>query len=365
VVRSLTRPEHGHYDTVIAGAGPAGIMAAREAAARGSVLLVETSKLPRDKSCGGMLHPDAQAFIAPFGPVPPEIILEPDHVNFRYVDWDRGVRKPTSTRFLNVDRPGFDSWLLRTLPPGVELVEGWALETFTQDEHGVRVTLSGAEGQRRVYCDNLVGTDGARSVVRRTLGIGSVAMYVTLQDWVRLDGEIEPFFDCIYMRDIGDCFAYGYIVPKGDKAIVGSVYYPKTRRPHEKQDYTLRILREAMPQLKETVRREAWVALQVRSKGDVVLGKQRVLLAGEAGGFMSPTSGEGISYALTSGSLAGKAVAASSPDAALAAYVATTRPLQRDIRRRLRFLPIMESDFGKYLGGMTPTPIVSYMTRGL
>ncbi len=365
MVQPLAAPIREHYDTVVAGAGPAGVMAAREASARGSVLLVEPSQLPRDKSCGGMLHPDTQAFLAPFGPVPSDIILTPEHVSFRYVDWDRGIRKPTSTRFLNVDRPGFDSWLMTTLPANVDLVQGWGLETFTQNEVVVRVTLSGVDGERRVLCHNLIGADGARSAVRRILGVGSVATYVTLQDWVTLDGEIAPFFDCIYVRDIGDCFAYSYVVPKGNTAIVGSVYYPKTRRPHEKQDYTLDVLRRAMPQLKETVRREAWVALQVRSMEDVVCGKQRVLLAGEAGGFMSPTSGEGISYALRSGSLAGRAVAASEPHAALGAYAASARPLLRDIRRRLRFLPIMESNLGKYLGGLTPTPIVSYMTRGL
>ena len=34
-----------------------------------------------------------------------------------------------------------------------------------------------------------IGADGARSAVRRGLGIGSVATYVTLQDFVELDGE--------------------------------------------------------------------------------------------------------------------------------------------------------------------------------
>jgi flavin-dependent dehydrogenase len=365
LVQSNPRPSAERYDTVVAGAGPAGIMAARAAAERGNVLLVESSRIPRNKSCGGMLHEWTQEFLEPFGPIPEDIILSPRHVNFRYHDWDRDIKKPTSTRFLNVDRPGFDKWLLHTLPDTVELVEGCSLETLAQDAGGVRIELH-AEGEKfTVACANLVGADGARSVVRRTLGIGSVATYVTLQDWVHLDGELEPFFDCIYMRDIGDSYAYGYIVPKGDRAIVGSVFYPKTRRPHEKQEQTMQILRDAMPQLGEKLEREAWVALSVRSREDVVPGVGRVLLAGEAAGFMSPTSGEGISYALRSGDLAGKAIGRSAADGALAAFTASSRAIRRDIRRKLRWLPVMESEFGKYIGGITPTPIVSYMTRGL
>ena len=66
-----------------------------------------------------------------------------------------------------------------------------------------------------VRCANLIGADGPRSSVRRQLGAGSVATYVTLQDFCRIEGPIEPYFDCIYMRDIGDEFGYAYVVPKG------------------------------------------------------------------------------------------------------------------------------------------------------
>jgi flavin-dependent dehydrogenase len=353
------------YDVIVAGAGPAGIMAAAEAAERGTVLLVEASSLPRNKSCGGMLNEYSQEFLAPLGSLPREIVLQPEHVNFRYWDWDRRIRKPTELRFANVDRRGFDSWLLSRLPDSVHVLENCSLEDFSLRPDGVSVSLRTGEQTLVVECDNLVGADGARSLVRRALGIGSVATYVTLQDWVPLSGELEPYFDCIYMRSIGDSFAYSYVVPKGGSAIVGSVYYPKTKRPHEKQDLTLGMLRERLPQLGEPQRREAWAALHVRSAADVVLGHGRVLLAGEAAGFMSPTSGEGISYALNSGRLAGRAIAGSHPDQALASYAVATRRIRANIARKLRWLPVMESRVGKYLGGLAPTPLVSHMTRGL
>ena len=60
-----------------------------------------------------------------------------------------------------------------------------------------------------------------------------------------------------------------------------------------------------MSALGRSVKREAAAALYVRTGEDTVPGVGRVLLAGEAGGFMSPTSGEGISYALETGFQAG------------------------------------------------------------
>jgi len=356
-----------YYDTVVVGAGPAGVMAAYHAAARGSVLLADAASLPRDKSCGGMLNEYTQQFLEPYGHVPDDIVLDPQWVNFRYHDWDRGIRKPTQLRFLNVSRAGFDEWLLTLLPPAVTVCGSLSLQRFDQDTTEVRAEFRAADGERRVRCANLIGADGARSAVRRALGAGSAATYVTLQDFCEVTGDLEPFFDCIYLRGVGDCFGYAYVVPKGDAAIVGSVFYPKTKRPHEKQDLIVERMRSALP-LGPARKREASVALYVRDRADVAPGSGRVLLAGEAGGWMSPTSGEGISYALNSGVLAGRAVAETDPDeatAALEAFLDATMGIRSNIRRKLRWLPIMESSAGKYFAGFVPTPLVSRVTKGL
>lgn len=339
-------------------------MAAYHAARRGPVLLVDAAMLPRDKSCGGMLNEYSQLFLAQFGTLPADISLDPQWVNFRYHDWDRGIKKPTQLRFLNVDRRGFDDWLVSLLPANVTVAGATSVIGFEQDTDGVRVRLKHGGGESESACEYLVGADGPRSSVRRQLGAGTVATYVTLQDFCRIDGPIDPYFDCIYMRHIGDSFGYAYVVPKGDTAIIGSVFYPKTKRPHEKHDEVTAALRRALP-LGESTKREAWVALSVRKPDDVVPGLGRVLLAGEAGGFMSPSSGEGISYALNTGRLAGNAIAQADAGRAVAAYQSATRHISRNIARKLRWLPFMESRTGKYLAGFVPTPVVSRITKGL
>lgn len=354
-----------HVDTLVVGAGPAGVMAALHASARGDVLLIDASGLPRDKSCGGMLNEYSQCFLSEYGELPQSMFLDPNWVNFRYHDWDRRIRKPTELRFANVDRRAFDDWLVSLLPDSVTVRGHCAVMGFEQDAEGVTATVKCETGvMGPVRCNNLIGCDGPRSTVRRCLGAGTVATYVTLQDFCRLDSDLEPYFDCIYMRDIGDSFGYAYVVPKGEVAIVGSVFYPKTKRPHEKQDVILDMLRQKLP-LGESVKREAWVALSVRKHEDVVRGAGQVLLAGEAGGFMSPTSGEGISYALNTGRLAGLAVAASKPNEALGMYHSLTADATSNIQRKLKWLPFMESRAGKYMAGFVPTPLVSLVTKGL
>jgi len=361
----VTRPKNERYDTIVVGAGPAGIMAALHASERGDVLLLDAASLPRDKSCGGMLHDLSLEALAPYGDVPESIVVSQRTVRFRYVDWDRGIRKPTTLPFLNVERAGFDGWLVSLLPSSVEVIGSCALTGFRQDADCVDVDCSTGDELVTLRCANLVGADGARSAVRRALGADATSTYVTLQDFVELTGDIEPYFDCIYMRSLGDEFGYGYIVPKGGHALVGSVFYPKTKRPWEKADRLLEVLRAAMPQLGESTKREACAALYLRANADVLPGAGRVLLAGEAGGFMSPSSGEGISYALRSGIEAGRAIGDRSASDALDAYTAAMRPLRTDTARRLRWLPLMESKAGKYVAGFVPAPIVSRITEGL
>lgn len=356
-----------HVPTIVVGAGPAGVMAARLASERGPVMLIDSSVLPRDKSCGGMLNEYTQRFVEAYGELPDSMWLEPAWVNFRFNDRDRGITKTTDLRFANVERRAFDDWLMSLLPEQVTVRDSTTLTGLVQDENGVTVTLARNGSEAVVRCDHLIGCDGPRSSTRRSLGVKAVSNYVTLQDFCVLTGPIDPVFDCIYLRGIGDSFAYAYVVPKGDVAIVGSVFYPRTKRPHEKQEQVLSKLRETLP-LGESRKREAWSAIHVRHHTDVVAGHGRVLLAGEAGGFMSPTSGEGISYALNTGRMAGTAVRDASAGAgtdALDRYMRATRSIRKNIARKLWWLPVMESSLGKHLAAYVPDSIISKITQGL
>jgi flavin-dependent dehydrogenase len=357
---SMTHDVH----TLVVGSGPAGFAAAYYAASAGSVLMIDAFTLPRDKSCGGMIHPLSLEILRDIARIPAEMLLDPSTVHFRYNDWDRDLIVDTDLAFLNVDRAPFDEWLLGHLPDEVTVRDATRYRSHRTREDG-RLEVVATQGARQltIVCDFLVGADGARSAVRRNLGLGEFDKYISLQDFCLLEGEIAPAFDCFWTAEI-DELAIGYVIPKSERVLVGLIYYPGTRQAHKLQDRALDILRERLP-LGASIKREAWVAPKHRSIGDISPGAGRVLLAGEAGGYISPTSGEGISWALDSGRAAGRAIAAGLGEDTLDAYTVRVEHLRRDIARRLWAFPVMNSRWGKTLMGHMPPSLISKATHYL
>jgi flavin-dependent dehydrogenase len=312
-----------------------------------------------------MLNATSLRFLDGIGVAPDGLAVDPGVVRFRYLDWVRDRVKSTSLEFVNAEREDFDQWLLSLLPDSVEILPATSVLDAAQDEGSCVVALGNGETPSTVSCSHLIGCDGARSIVRRSIGRGTQVVYVTVQDRVELHGEAEPWFDCIAVPDVGDGHAYTYVVPKEDTALVGSVFYPGTRRPGELQDRVLDAVRERRDEIGESLAREGGAALAVRRAEDVVRGEGAMLLAGEAAGLISPTSGEGISYALRSGHLAGKAVAQAANGDALERYRSATGAMTTDVRRRLRWLPVMESSFGRWMAGLMPDWVVDRVTQGL
>jgi len=360
--------------TLVVGTGPAGVLAAYYAAEKGPVLMIDTFTLPRDKSCGGMIHPLSQNILNEISPMPESLLLDPPSVQFRFNDWDRQIIKNVDLHFLNVDRIPYDEWMMSLLPDTVEVMDSTSFtkhEVATDaDNEGRLVSTLRKHGGELVHVisDHIVGADGPRSTVRKSIDLPAYNRYITVQDYCKREGDIDPAFDCFYFAGIRG-FAAGYIIPKDDRVLVGCIFFPNTRRAHELQDKILDRLRERLP-IGESLKREGWIAPRHKTADDVgwgmVSGKGVVFLAGEAGGFISPTSGEGISWALDTGKTVGQIIAQhDDPQEMIDAYRTQTMRLKKDIARRLKIYPFMTSKTGKKLAKYIPEFVISKVTQNL
>jgi flavin-dependent dehydrogenase len=288
------------YSVAIAGAGPAGAMVVKHVPAGVGALLIDArDKLAgsaREKLCGGMLTVQAQRLLPE---LPAEVRAEPFKTRIEYHDLDNRIFGRMPVGYANCRRGALDRWLLETA----------LSETKARVEYKPRIRLLGvreADGLLRLKLDNgeataecLIDCTGWRAVGRWALGISPAPHLNAVQASCRM-AKSHPYYISVFHSATSPFF--GWFIPKSEvEGEVGAAFAPEARGSGEEllQPF-LEHLRNAGLAL-EPVRFQGCRLTHINSVRDIWLGGGRVLACGEAAGLVSPSSGDGISYALASG----------------------------------------------------------------
>jgi len=292
------------YDVAVIGLGPAGAFLVKHLDKNCRVIAID--KKPPDngnawrKPCGGLLSPDAQKSLSRFDmALPKDILVSPQIFSVRTIDVKTGLVRNYQRHYINLDRHKFDQWLIGQIPEHVEVRSGAFCTDIAREGGGFKVTYMQGHESRAIRAKYLVGADGANSIVRRALYKDfRVHTYLSIQQWFA-DAHPTPFYSCIFDPDITDSYAWG--LTKDDSFIFGGAFNVKTG----KRD--LEALKEKLRvhgfRLENPLRTEACLVLRPTKPGNYCYGQDGAFLIGEAAGFISPSSLEGISYAIDSGYL--------------------------------------------------------------
>jgi flavin-dependent dehydrogenase len=269
-------------DVLIAGGGPVGLATALYAHEQGlEVVLCEPRSAPVEKACGEGLMPSAVAALAELG-----ISLSGrDFRGIRYTDGSR-----TADALFRAG-PGrgvargelHEALWQRVVTADIPIIARPVTE-FSQDEGSVL-----AAGLRSRY---LVAADGLHSTVRRRCGLQAPSRPAALPRWgLRQHYRLAPWSDLVEVH--WSACSEAYVTPLADD-LVNVAVLTRTRAPFADQ------LR-AFPELADRLR-GAEVGgvrgagpLRQRTSGRVA---GRVLLVGDAAGYVDALTGEGIAVGL-------------------------------------------------------------------
>jgi geranylgeranyl reductase family protein len=293
--------KYSQFDVTIVGAGPAGSILAYELARQGvKVLLLEKAKLPRKKVCAGGITVRASSLL----PFDISEVVEDTIYGSRLSFHFSRLRVRTYDRPLAymVMREKFDYLLAsRAEEAGAKLEDGVEVQNIEETKKHVLVKTDDDSFTTPI----LVGADGANSTVVRSLGLRPGFEYgLGLSCQIAVNREKLWKLDGLIGLDLGIPGGYAWVFPKKHCLSIGAG--GSFREIKKLKSYTSSLIHAYGLHAPDGHTFQSHL-MPLRKKG-TPLGRERILLVGDAAGLIDPLSGEGIYYALKSSYLATRAI---------------------------------------------------------
>ena len=300
----------------VVGGGPAGSSAAETLAKAGIETYLFERKLDNAKPCGGAIP---LCMVSEFE-LPPHII-------------DRRVRKMKMISPSNVEvdialddqaeyigmcrREILDGFMRnRAAELGANLINGRVLHIDIPSTnnspyvlHYADMSAGGPEGvMKELEVDLIVGADGANSIVAKAIDAGDYNYAIAFQERIRIPADKMSYYEELAEMYVGDDVSpdfYAWVFPKYDHVAVGTGTMHANQRQIKQLQTGIRKRAQARIAGGEVIKVEAH-PIPEHPRPRRVVG--RVALVGDAAGYVTKSSGEGIYFAAKSGRMCAETI---------------------------------------------------------
>ncbi|MFW9846757.1 MAG: NAD(P)/FAD-dependent oxidoreductase [Candidatus Thorarchaeota archaeon] len=301
---------HSKYDTVVVGAGPAGLIAAHRVAKNGSDVLIleEHHQIGEPDHCAGLLSTSG---LVSLGLRPPDDVIQNHVVGARiyapsghHILVERGQREA-----LVLDRRRFDQWLSnRATDAGATIMTNTRVKYLRKEDGRVMGVQTGGDTPQAFLSSVVINAEGSRGQISSQAGLPTVtrrSKYPAFQYEVKGVDLDENLVEMYYGRSFAPGF-FAWLIPIGEnRARVGLAA----------RNHSITRLNAAMrhhPVLSERLKH---ASIERRFGGIVLVGlpiKQTVtdglLVVGDAAGIVKPTTGGGVILGGMAAEIAGRVV---------------------------------------------------------
>ena len=306
------------YDVVVVGTGPAGSTAAKYLAEHAvNVLLLDKQSFPREKPCGGGLP---TRVIKRF-PYVDKLI---ESISYGSITYSSTLKyKLTIERdrplLAMIQRTSFDHELVKlAVEKGATFLENKQVVDLKRDTDKITVILQTGE---TIDAQIVIGCDGIRSVVAEKTHLVEKprkACICIYQEIPLGEKHLDRYFTKkrmvhIFIKTLGIA-GYGWVFPKKNTLNIGIGEFEPAVKPSKIKVNTKEVYEQFITLLKEKKIIPEEISTD-NCKGGLLpvfpLEKtytDRILVCGDAAGFINPITGEGIYYAMASGEIAAQVI---------------------------------------------------------
>lgn len=341
------------HDVVIAGAGPAGAIAALVLARGGArVLLLDRARFPRPKLCGDSVNPGALAILRRLGLS--HVTQDGLSITGMLVTGEPRARVrgmyPAGTTGMSLSRRVLDARLLEAaVSAGAEVREGVLVREAVVGPAGAVTGLDVRTGEssEQVSARVVIAADGRSSRAARALGLSRAAAAPRRWALGAYFAGVTGLSGCGEMHVRGRQYVGVAPLPDGlANACLVTADRSLIREPGALESAIAMdpILRErfSRARLVEGPTLLGPLAVQARAAG-----MPGLLLAGDAAGFVDPMTGDGLRFAFRGGELAALHALDVLQGGWCDAHVRLRRAREREFGAKWRFNRVLRSLVGR------------------
>lgn len=304
------------YDVIVVGAGPAGSTAAKCISEKGfNVLLLDKERFPRPKPCGGGV---------PISTLKRFPYLQ-DYDLIECYSYGGFIHSPSLKYSLKLDeekpiggtfsREKFDHGLTRiAVENGTHFIDGkTAIDVKISKDKAQVFLKDGSSFESKI----IIGADGVSSIIAKKSGLGTFKKIINVcvfQEYNVGKKTVEKYSTekrALHIHLMYDGIAgYAWLFPKKECFNIGIGEFLPLKKHSTRKKKLIDVYKSYFELLKQKKLIPKDLAIG-RCKGGVVPSfplkktySDRLLLCGDAAGFINPVSGGGIYFAMVSGELA-------------------------------------------------------------